>query len=147
MGGLHKAPSQGSISLIVLPRHLNRPLHAPSINIVIGKINHKIHILCKIRPYINHQTAIIIYKSHLMSLIEYGSTFMTVLPSYLKKKIQRYQNKCLRICTNSYPLDYTEKLSNFELRCLCRVLPLEYRHNIAICVHICLIGYVLPLKF
>lgn len=91
-------------------------------------MQHKILLLCKIRPYIDTRTSVLIYKSHLLSYLEYGSIFLDRLPLYLLHKLQRVQNKCLRIC---HHVDKTT--FNVELHRKSKLLPLKQRRTSAIC--------------
>lgn len=63
----------------------------------MSKLNHKLLLLSKIRPFIDSRTVVTIYKSHLLSFIEYGSIFIDHLPVQQLSKLQRIQNKGLKI--------------------------------------------------
>lgn len=95
---------------------------------LMGTLQHKILLLYKIRPFIDTRTAVIIYKSHLISYLEYGSIFLDSLPVNMLNKLQRVQNKCLRIC---YHVD--KKTSNVDLHLQSKILPLKLRRMAAIC--------------
>lgn len=95
---------------------------------MMSNLQHKILLLCKIRPFIDTHTSILIYKSHLLSYLEYGSIFIDCLPLNLLQKLQRIQNKCLRIC---HHVDKTT--SNVELHQKSKLLPLKQRRIAAIC--------------
>lgn len=97
-----------------------------------GKDSHmykKLHYFyCKIRKMMNTYTAVAIYKSHLLSFMEYGAVFLDYLPQNLKIKLQRCQNKCLSV---SHMADrYT---SNLELHTKCKILLLRYRRKLNLC--------------
>lgn len=109
---------------IKLDVNLNFKYH---FNNLMTVLQHKVLLLCKIRPFIDSRTSVIIYKSHMLSYIEYGSVFLNGLPLNLLNKLQRVQNKCLRIC------HYADKrTSNFELHLASKILPLMLRRKIAI---------------
>lgn len=95
---------------------------------VMSKLQHKLLLLCKIRPYIDTYTSVLIYNSHLLSYLEYGSIFIDGLPLNLLQKLQRVQNKCLRICHH-----VDKKTSNVELHIKSKLLPLKQRRSSAIC--------------
>lgn len=94
---------------ITLDRKLNFVQH---FNETISKLNSKVYLLCKIRPFINTNTATIIYKSYLLSYPEYGSNFFSGL--------------C--ICHRA-----DRHTSNLSLHCESKVLALEYGRRIIIC--------------
>lgn len=110
---------------IMLDRQLNFKHHYSTL---MSTLQHKILLLCKIRPYIDTYTAVLIYKSHILSYLEYGSIFLDGLPIHLLQKLQRAQNKSLRIC---YHVDKT--VSNVELHQKSKLLPLRFRRASAIC--------------
>lgn len=94
---------------------------------VISRLQHKIVMLCKIRPFIDTNTALIIYKTHILSQLEYGSIFIDNLPVNYLNKLQRLQNRCLRIC------NFVDKdTSNYELHVMSKLLPLRLRRKKAI---------------
>lgn len=95
---------------------------------VMSKLNHKMILLCKIRSFIDSRTALIIYKAHLLSLLEYGSIFIDCLPLNLLNKLQRVQNKCLRICHLA-----DKRAPNVTLHTMSKLLPLKLRRKQAIC--------------
>ena len=67
---------------------------------IIKTTTHKAYVLSKIRCYLNTQTCLSIYKSMVMPLFDYGDVLYAASKSQLSK-LQRIQNRCLRICTNS----------------------------------------------
>lgn len=85
---------------------------------VINKFKQKIHLFCSIRSLIDPKTAVILYKSHLLSFLEYGSIFVDGLSLQCRVKLQRLQNSCLRVCYKSD--GYT---SNFDLHKTSNLLP------------------------
>lgn len=95
---------------------------------LMSTLNQKILLLCKLRPFIDNRTAVIIYKAQLLSLIEYGSIFIDDIPVNYLNKLQRVQNRCLRIC--NLVDKYT---SNVELHLMSKILPLRLRRKLAIC--------------
>lgn len=96
-------------------------------NMVMSRLKQKIHLFCSIRSMIDINTAVIMYKSHLLSFWEYGSIFMECLPLQSQVKIQRLQNKCLRVRYKA-----NRFTSNFELHQKARILPLKFRRKIAV---------------
>lgn len=96
-------------------------------NSLMTVMQDKILLLCKIRPYIDSRTAVIIYKSHMLSYLEYGSIFLDGLPLNLLSKLQRLQNKCLRICHHA-----DKSTSNVDLHFASKLLPLRLRRKSAV---------------
>lgn len=85
-------------------------------------------VFCKLRKMINLFTALTIYKSHLLSFVEYGSLFMECLPENLKCKMQQIQNRCLRVVFRA-----DRHTSNFALHQRSNLLPLRLWRNVNIC--------------
>lgn len=110
---------------ILLDRRLNFRLHHREI---MKRLNDKIFLLCKIRKFINTFTAVIIFKSYILSYLEYGTIFLDCIPLNLKNKRQRLQIKSLRVCHLR-----DRHMSNFELHQVSRVLPLRIRRKMSIC--------------
>lgn len=110
---------------ITLDRRLNfqKHFHDTMLN-----LNHKLYVLCKVRPFINTEIAVLLYKSHLLSFLEYGTIFFVGLPIYLKCKLQRFQNKVLRVCHKADR--YT---TNLALHLASKIAPLEARRKVKIC--------------
>lgn len=92
------------------------------------RLNDKIYLLCKIRRFVNSYTALSIFKSHVMSYLEYGSIFFDCIPISQKNKLERLQNKCLRVC------HLTDRhTSNSMLHKRSNALPLRLRRKMSIC--------------
>ena len=63
-------------------------------------VSHKIYLLSKIRKWITEDTAVFIYKSMIAPILDYGDIiYMGGLSANLSK-LQRLQNRALRICLN-----------------------------------------------
>ena len=61
-------------------------------------ISHKAYLLNKIRMYIDIQTAIRIYKTMILPIIEYGNVIYDGSNQKLLNDLQTSQNRILRIC-------------------------------------------------
>ena len=59
---------------------------------------YKTFLLSKVRKYITTAAAIRVYKTMILPLIDYGDILYDGTNSFLLKKIQTLQNRCLRIC-------------------------------------------------
>ena len=64
----------------------------------ISNVSHKMFILSKIIPYINTKMAITIYNTLIVPFLDYGDILLINASIELLNKLQRLQNKCLRIC-------------------------------------------------
>lgn len=95
---------------------------------IMSRLNHKMILLSKIRPFVDSRTALIMYKAHPLSLVEYGAIFFDSLPVNYLNKLQRIQNRCLRICFLADQLT-----SNVSLHLRAKLMPLRFRRQEAIC--------------
>lgn len=66
------------------------------IEYICGIIKGKIYLLNKIRKYINVKTALLLYKSSILSYFDIGDMFYNSAKKSLLAKLQIYQNKALR---------------------------------------------------
>ena len=66
----------------------------------IQRATHKIYMLSKIRRYIDFFTAITIYKTMILPVMEYGDIAYDKSDAKLLDKLQLLQNRALRICIN-----------------------------------------------
>lgn len=97
------------------------------INHLVSKAYNKIYMLGKIRKYINPKIAIQIFKTYILSQLEYCSHLLIGTNNTTFTKLQKAANQALRICFNAPPLT-----SNFKLHATAKVLPLKYRRDIAL---------------
>ena len=94
----------------------------PHVHESIRKASHRLYQLCKIRRYINTSSAVSIYKSMILPYMEYGDVFMSGANQVDLDKLQRLQNRGLRICLQSetrttlYDLHKHSKLQRLEHR-------------------------------
>ena len=86
--------------MITLDKSLTYIKHIQS---CISNVSHKMFILSKIRPYINTNIAITIYKNLIVPFLDYGDILFINASIELLNKLQRLQNKCLRICLRAHP--------------------------------------------
>ena len=69
----------------------------------INSVSHKLFLLSKIRSYISEHMAITIYKTLIVPYLDYGDVLFINASRELLNKLQRLQNKCLRICLRTHP--------------------------------------------
>ena len=79
-------------NMLTLNEHINKCVKAAA---------HKTYLLTKIRPYINEVTSNRIYKSMILPYIDYGDIIYGAASVSKTNKLQKIQNQCLRICSNS----------------------------------------------
>ena len=79
-----------------------------NINVIFKKFSYKIFQFTKIRHYLETSTRILVYKQTILPLVEYVS-FMLLLNRNLEtSKLQKLQNRSLRLCFNiNDPRDIT----------------------------------------
>lgn len=87
--------------------------------------NHKLFTLSKIRKYLTKDIVIKLYKTLILPILDYGDIFYNCLPNVVLDKIQRVQNRALRIA------DLADRyVSNVELHQKYYVQPLFIRRRI-----------------
>ena len=91
---IQKVPSFKYLGLILDPT-LNYNHHISSL---IRLILYKMTMLAKLRRYLNNDVAIQIYKSMLLPYFDYADVIFHKACSKDLDKLQRLQNRCLRIC-------------------------------------------------
>ena len=69
-------------------------------NAITRNTCHKIYQLRRINPYINENTSLMIYKSFILPIIEYGNVIYQTANKKNLEKIQRIQNQALKLCLN-----------------------------------------------
>ena len=85
-------------------------------------ISHKVYLLSKIRRYIDTHTAITIYKTMILPIMEYGDIIYEGANQKILYDLQTTQNRSLRICVQSN--HYT---STLLLHQLCNINKLKER--------------------
>ena len=88
----------------------------------IQRITHETYMLSKIRRYIDFNTAITIYKTMILPVLEYGDVAYDNTDTNLLKKLQVLQNRALRICLNRQ-----EHIPTVILHRECKIAKLESR--------------------
>lgn len=114
---------------VTVDNNLNFLAH---VNKIISACNQKLFTLSKIRKYITQGIAITLYKSLILPILDYGDVFYSCVPNTYLDKIQKLQNKALRIVDLSPR--YT---SNIHLHNKYQVIPLyiRRRNNLLKLVH------------
>ena len=106
-------------------------------NIIFKKFSYKIFQFGKIKKFIDKYTRILVYKQTIMSLVEYVSFMLFLNRKCEIDKLQRLQNRCLRMCLDvHHPKDMT--VSNLHMNA--RIDSLELRRSnqlIKLCMVLC----------
>lgn len=102
---------------LTLDSHLTFEQH---IGKLIAACNHKLFTLAKIRKYLDERSATNIYKALIMSKLSYCCIFYGDARKTVADRLQRLQNRALRIC--ALASRYT---TNLSLHQKCKVLPLN----------------------
>lgn len=106
---------------IELDRHLKMEAHLKNI---IQKVRPIIYKFSKIRYLIDKPTSILMYKTYVLPNLETG---LYLLDNYYKnqvEKLQKIQNRCLRICSKR-----DSRSSAQPLHIAAKLLPLRYRRE------------------
>ena len=90
----------------------------------INRVSHKLFLLSKIRSYISEYMATTIYKTPIVPYLDYGDVLFINASRERLNKLQRLQNKCLRICLRTHP-----RTSVNQIHHLTRVSLLEARRK------------------
>lgn len=111
----------------------------PAANELISKVSHKIYTLSVLRKDITISCAILLYKTMVLPYIDYINYCLHVCTDKIKTKIQRLQNRALRICLKATRYDRTvdlhgaAKLATVEKRRMVDTLKL-FHHLVYRCI-------------
>ena len=84
--------------------------YQPHLNYVIKLVSHKIYLLRRVRSLIDTNTAIQIFKSKILPYLDYGDILFLNSHRSTLERLQRLQNRALRICINAPPRESTDLL-------------------------------------
>ena len=99
----------------------------PNFNSIYKKFSHKIYQFGKIRKYIDSPTRILVYKQTILPLVEYVSFMLYLNTAREVEKLQKLQNRCLRLCLN---VDNPRDMSVDRLHSIARIDMLDSRREI-----------------
>ena len=98
-------------------------------NNVFKKFSYKVYQFGKIKKYINTPTRILVYKQTVMPLVEYVSFMLNMNTNQDIMKLQRLQNRALRMCFDVYnPIDTSVN----DLHVMARVKLLNDRRDLSL---------------
>ena len=83
---------------LILDTNLNFQAHYSDL---INSVQYKIHFLSKIRKFLTIKTALLLYKTTILPLIDYGDFIYDQDVHYFNNKLQVLQNRALRIIYKS----------------------------------------------
>lgn len=107
---------------IIIDERLSFKQH---INKTISACSQKLFTLSKIRRYISNQVAQILYKSLVLSIMDYGNVFVLNASGKDASRLQKVQNRALRI------IDLSPRYTaNLDLHRKYNILPTEARRKI-----------------
>ena len=97
---------------VTLDKNLKFQKHVKSI---IKTLSYQIYLLSKIRPFLTEKAAVLIYKSMVLPYIDYGDTVYFSCTKDLLNKLQRMQNRALKIIfrLDSLPKNYIKLLAYY----------------------------------
>ena len=92
---------------------------------VYNMVSHKCLLLSKLRKYINTHTAIVLYKSMILPVIEYGDVIYGGAKGKPINRLQKIRQRILRMCI------YTnEHIETDQLYIMCKTTKLELRREV-----------------
>ena len=106
----------------ILDDRLNFNKH---INEICNIVTHKLYLLSKIRKYLTQNACIKLFKSMILSLIEYGDIVYEGTSAKNLDNISRLFYRGLRICCMNQG-----KLSKYDLCVQCTISPLDVRRDV-----------------
>ena len=100
---------------------------SPNFNNIYKKYSHKTYQFGKIRRYMSVPTRILVYKQTILPLVEYVSFMLCLNSTRDIEKLQRLQNRCLRLCLDvNNPVD----MSTIRLHEISRINMLNSRRDV-----------------
>ena len=103
---LKKVPTFKYLGLTLDPT-LNFNHHISS---VVRLVLYKMILLARMKKYLNNEVALLIYKSMLLPYLDYADVIFHKSNSSDLDKLQRLQNRCLRICLGHDRLFSTDRV-------------------------------------
>lgn len=101
----------------------------------IGLVTSKINTLAYLRKYVGVATSLQIYKTTILPLMEYANITYTLVPAQLRKKLQRLQNRALKIIFKKHDshmlpdLHTQAKLTSLDQRASRQLTCLMYKRS------------------
>ena len=108
---------------LILDTNLNFKAHYSDL---INSVQYKIHFLSKIRKFLTIKTALLLYRTAILPLIDYGDFIYDQDVHYFNNKLQVLQNRALRIICKS-PIIVGQYISTLDLHQLAKLPSLKQR--------------------
>ena len=106
---------------ITLDRQLNFGLH---VNGIVSSVTEKLKQFQRMRSFMTYEAALLVYKSMLLPVLEYGDIFLSAATAVNRTRLQTLQNRGLRCA-----LGRGIETSNDELHSMADLLELKYRRE------------------
>ena len=106
----------------ILDDHLNFNKHISS---MVSTVSHKLYLLSRIRRYLNDQACILIFKTMVLSILEYGNIIYSGTSMNNLDKLDKLFYRGLRICVSS-----NNNRNKNQLCHDCKISPLENRREV-----------------
>lgn len=113
----------------------NRLRFSDHLNACIKNASHKIYLIRKISGCLNKKSAVAIFKSMVLPLLEYGGCFLLNCSNAERVKLQRVQNKGLKLVYNkdrrfnTKLLHKEARLASWECRALAQACRLMFKYK------------------
>ena len=94
-------------------------------NDMINTVSHKLYLLSRVRRYLNKEACILIFKTMVLSIMEYGDIIYTGTSKSNLDKLDKLFYRGLRIC------DALNTTASKDHLCVdCNIVPLEQRREV-----------------
>ena len=105
------------------------------LNDIVRKVNHRLFNFGKVRKFINRRAAITIYKSTILPILEYADYLVESSRASFGLKLQRLQNRGLRIVEYSHSLVNRFSVEDLHIRNNIKYLNVRRKHNMLLLMH------------
>ena len=106
----------------ILDDHLNFNKH---INSMVSTVSHKLYLLSRIRRYLNNEARILIFKTMVLSILEYGNIIYSGTSKTNLEKLDKLFYRGMRICDAS-----NKNVIKNQLCYDCKITSLEKRREV-----------------
>ena len=106
-----------------------------SLNDIVCKVDHRLFNFGKVRKFINRKSAITIYKSRILPILEYADYLVESSRVSFGLKLQRLQNRGLRIVEYNHSLANRFSVEDLHIRNNIKYLNVRRKHNLLLLMH------------
>ncbi len=75
---------------------------------ILSSVAHKMYLMKRVKQYLTEKSCLLIYKSFILPIIEYGNVLYRNTNKSNLCKLQRIQNHCIKVCLNLDPRSDTK---------------------------------------